>query len=503
MAEASEEFSYDTVPYGSRVFPHSGPDRLATVATLFGLAPTRPENCRALELGCGDGSNLIAMAYSLPKSSFLGIDLSTVHVDQARATAASLNLGNIEFIQADASKLSSHEIGHFDFISAHGLISWVPEPVREAILALCSDCLKENGVGYLSYNTYPGAYLRRIAWDMMRFHSSSEKLSSDMVARGRDILNFVASASAPDSYGTSIREEARRLAERDDANVFHDDLAVENRPFYFYEFDALLNRHELQYLGEANLDTRLMQQIAPGAIEVIDKFAGEDRSTREQYIDFLVGRRFRASLFCRGGREVAVWPTVENLRGLSFASQLSCPAGSSLTGGEPLEFVNPEGSSITVSNRATKHALTRMAESFPKAINWGELNDDTTEVDVEVLALDLIALYEFNLVSFCSFQSPFASEVRDRPVVSELARYQIANGARGATSLLGHNVEITQPAVRQLLVLLDGTRTQANVLEELLRLMPAEQRSPETVDQLRGMISGNLEVFLRNGLLEA
>ena len=36
------ETSYDLVPYESRPYPQAHPDRLATVATLFGARPPRP-----------------------------------------------------------------------------------------------------------------------------------------------------------------------------------------------------------------------------------------------------------------------------------------------------------------------------------------------------------------------------------------------------------------------------------------------------------------------------
>jgi tRNA G46 methylase TrmB len=44
------------------------------VGTLFGLAPAAAERCRVLELGCGDGANLLSMAQTLPSSSFVGVD---------------------------------------------------------------------------------------------------------------------------------------------------------------------------------------------------------------------------------------------------------------------------------------------------------------------------------------------------------------------------------------------------------------------------------------------
>ena len=40
--------TYDEIPYASYPYPQTHPDRLATVATLFGLKPAPVERCRVL-----------------------------------------------------------------------------------------------------------------------------------------------------------------------------------------------------------------------------------------------------------------------------------------------------------------------------------------------------------------------------------------------------------------------------------------------------------------------
>ena len=69
-----ESTAYDAVSYPGLPFSQTHPDRLATIAALYDLPATPPERCRVLELGCGDGGNLIPMAYLLPESTFLGLD---------------------------------------------------------------------------------------------------------------------------------------------------------------------------------------------------------------------------------------------------------------------------------------------------------------------------------------------------------------------------------------------------------------------------------------------
>ena len=75
-----DAFSYEVMPYPSKFFLQTHPDRLATLATLFGMKSAPPERCRVLELGCGNGSNLVSHAFNLPEARFVGVDLAENHI---------------------------------------------------------------------------------------------------------------------------------------------------------------------------------------------------------------------------------------------------------------------------------------------------------------------------------------------------------------------------------------------------------------------------------------
>ena len=75
MNESSRTL-YDEIRYPARSFEYTHPNRLGTIAALYGMTPAPIPNCRVLELGCGVGGNIIPMAYQNPKSQFVGIDLS-------------------------------------------------------------------------------------------------------------------------------------------------------------------------------------------------------------------------------------------------------------------------------------------------------------------------------------------------------------------------------------------------------------------------------------------
>ena len=137
---------YDQVSY--RTFPRrqTHPDRLAAIARFFGMKPAPVAACRVLEIGCGNGANLIPLAYYLPESRFTGIDLAAAPIAAACAMAGELGLSNIDLSVADLRDLGP-EMGEFDYIFAHGLYSWIPAEVRDRLLAVCRERLAPRGRG--------------------------------------------------------------------------------------------------------------------------------------------------------------------------------------------------------------------------------------------------------------------------------------------------------------------------------------------------------------------
>src|SRR5260370_22014321 len=111
------------------------------VGTLRGMFPASVDCCRVLELACGAGNNLITMAFNLPNSEFIGLDLAQRPIASGQALVDGLGLENVHLQQFDVSEISRERFRQFHYIVAHGLYSWVPEPVRDRILATCPELL--------------------------------------------------------------------------------------------------------------------------------------------------------------------------------------------------------------------------------------------------------------------------------------------------------------------------------------------------------------------------
>ena len=313
--------SYDEVPYESVAFPQTHPDRLATVATLLGMRPAAAEQCRVLELGCGMGDNLIPMAVSLPESTFLGIDLSERQIAAGRDVVGSLELPNVELRQGDLRDLP-RDLGAFDYIICHGVYSWVAADVRDRILEICAGHLADNGVAYVSYNTYPGWHMRAMIRDMMHYHAAQFRDPKVRVQQARNLLSFLAKSVVGSSnpYSLLLQAELNKVRESRDSYLFHEHLEDVNDPVYFHEFVEHAARHKLKYLGEADLRLMMPGNFPPDVANVLQMLAA-DLVHLEQYMDFLRNRTFRQTLLCRESVAVNYQLRADRLRPYYVASQ--------------------------------------------------------------------------------------------------------------------------------------------------------------------------------------
>ena len=103
---------YDQVFYPGHAYDQTHPDRLATLAVLYGMEPAPLAGCRMLELGCEVGGNLIPMASQWPESTFIGIDLSALSIEKGRENVAALGLTNLDLRHGDIMQLPA-DLGRF------------------------------------------------------------------------------------------------------------------------------------------------------------------------------------------------------------------------------------------------------------------------------------------------------------------------------------------------------------------------------------------------------
>lgn len=505
---ADTRTSYDTVPYPSMPFQQTHPARIAAVARLHGIAATSPKRCRVLELGVGDGANLIPLATVYPESEFIGVDLAPTPVAKGNAVITALGLSNCRLIAADIRTVND-DLGPFDYIITHGVFSWVPDDVREALLGLCQQLLTPNGIAYVSYNAYPGCHVREIYWDFIKFHTHNLSDQSQKIHQARAALEFLAeglTVSGP--LGEYIRDEARHIArERHEAVIYHDDLAGLNRPFYFHDFAGLAARHGLQFLAEADYSDMNLYAFPPAVAEHLYELSGVNVVLQQQYRDFLKLRRFRQTLLVRNGLKVERTPILAQLRDMAVAAETRPTlTNTSLDPGVPVEVKLTSGAAITTDHPLAKAALAVLTHRWPHPLQFeallceaaGLLNRPdgvTTDAELQVLTEVLFAAFATGLLQFYVDPPRSAATAGDRPRLSPYARQQISAGGDVLTNLMHIPVKIDEPVIRQLLWLLDGMRDQEEVLSALAEWAVAESEQGQklSVDEWRNHYAREIE----------
>lgn len=493
MPEPVSPSSYDEVPYPSVPFVQSHPDRLATLARVFGLTPPPAPvaTCRVLELGCAGGENLLPLGLAHPEAEFWGIDLSQRQVASAAEAIARLGLRNVRVQQMDLMDFPA-DSGTFDYIIAHGVYSWVPAPVRDKLLEIYRRHLRPHGVGYVSYNVYPGWRLRSVVRDVLTYHVRHLPDPPQRIRQAHAFLQFLVQAipEAIASYGNVFRHALSSLEDEGAmaARLYHDFLEPDNEPVYFHQFVAQAARHGLQFLAEADIEEMQVVRFPPPVVAVLDKL-GDDVLEREQYLDFLKNRPFRQTLLCHQEAQLDRQIRPERLAGLEVAADIKCaPDNADFRTTQPFKFCSRDGVEGVTDHPITKAALLHLSEIWPASLLFDELPavarqrlvPDRLVVqpaaeyarDSQQLAENLLHLYTAGTLELHACPTALVTQVSERPRASPWARFQIARD-RPVTNLRHHGVKLSD-VHRHLVWLMDGTRTHQQLLEDLAQRVETE-----------------------------
>lgn len=295
---------YSELGYKSMPFPYTTPATLEAYAALVGGSAPNPKNARVLELGATYGGNIISQALFNPDATFVGIELSQEQVEKGNEVIANAGLTNVSLIQSDIASIGS-EIGTFDYIIAHGVYSWVDDGVKDALLRLIDEHLAEDGIAYISYNTYPGWHTMDEVRQLMMF-SNRDKTQfnhKEKVLHGKTIGSIVGSQILKydnlKERNSKFLGALRSVMQKDEYYVGHDHLEPNNDPVYFYQFNDHLEAHKLAYLCDADLTLSMVRSFDADIADTLDKLALNDHVAQEQYLDFMLDTTFRKSIICK------------------------------------------------------------------------------------------------------------------------------------------------------------------------------------------------------------
>ncbi|MCB9544336.1 MAG: methyltransferase regulatory domain-containing protein [Myxococcales bacterium] len=466
---------YDDFPYDDFPFRPTHPDALGTIAGLFGLEPAPSEACRVLELGCGLGGNLLAMAASLPESRFVGMDLSAVQIEHARAEAEALGLTNLEFFVGDIQALSP-ALGTFDYIICHGVWSWVPPAVQEAIFRLCRELLQPRGVAFISYNVLPGWYFRGALRQLMLRAVPAEGSPAERAAAARAYIQALGE-HAPVQRSVAaqlLKSEVDLIRPLSDRYLFHEHLAEHNHAVWFTDFAARAAGHGLQYLGDAELHGMIPERYGDATAAWVRR-GQPDQVTMESRLDELGLRFFRRSLLCHAEVELDRSVGADELAGHWITTQLTPNSEDvDLEPDVPATFTAPDGFAVSTSGSLLKAALYLLDTQQPRGLRLeeltqlacGQIGEAFSGGAVVKLTESLLELLTQGYVEVCRAQPRFVLKAGRRPRTTPMARRQAAQGRDGIFNQRHVSVAIDRME-RAMLPLLDGRTDRAALTDAM------------------------------------
>jgi arsenite methyltransferase len=122
--------------------PESSIESFAGTGNPFSLGELRPGE-RAVDVGCGAGmDSLIAGRMVGPEGRVIGVDMTQVMLEKARAAAEEAGLGNVGFHQSYAEELPVPD-GWADVVISNGVLNLMPD--KAAVLDEMFRVLRPDG----------------------------------------------------------------------------------------------------------------------------------------------------------------------------------------------------------------------------------------------------------------------------------------------------------------------------------------------------------------------
>jgi len=411
--------------------------------------------------------------------------------------------------------ISRERFGSFDYIIAHGLFSWVPDFVRRKILRIFSECLEAHGIGYISYNTYPGCRIREMVWGAMHYYTAGGADPLEKVRAGIAAIETLSEAAETGSaYQSILKSELAGLKKRWPANVFHDDLSSVNQPFYFHEFVDQITQFGLQFLSEVEITASHSGKLNREARKILDSLRG-DVIRREQYLDFIECCSFRSTLICRTGIQLNREPEPDILTRFRLASQVRPePENPNIMDPAAVKFVGSTGASLETNHPLTKAALIHLTSVWPRSVPFDDMIAEAAKIieanradlitETEKMSAHLVQMFQAGFIKLHLFQPPIVTEAGEFPLASAFTRLQIEQGFGAITTMTGLNLKSEDEYVRPLLILLDGTRDRPAISADFLKTIEIPANEKEAFEaKLPAMIEFYLVKFGEAGFLVA
>lgn len=285
------------------------PDWLDFCARVSGFVPpsrSASGGFRYLEMGSGQGLGLCLLAAANPDGEFVGVDFNPEHIAHSNSLAIAAGLTNIRFIEGDFAVLGAdwpQDLGQFDYVTMHGILSWVPTPVRHALMRCLEHAVPPGGLVYASYNSHPG-WVSTLPFQHMarRLQVVGARIGPKAIDEAVALFDRLA-----ESNSTLFRVLPTLKARIDSVRTQNRNYLVQEylhehwHPFWFSEVAAEMGEAKLNHLSSATAAELMLPSVLPQETRDI-VMAESDPTMRQEVQDCAINQSFRRDIFCRGPR---------------------------------------------------------------------------------------------------------------------------------------------------------------------------------------------------------
>jgi SAM-dependent methyltransferase len=372
------------VAYTTNAYQEAMPSWLAACSLLLGYRPPDlAKPFRFADLGCGNGLSALIAAATNPHAEFWGFDFNPTHIENARAMAAQASLTNVHFEEISFEALANGEgsaDGGFDFVVAHGVLSWISPANRRHLTTAIGRLLRPGGLSYISYNGTAGWSGVEPVRLLMRQLAEADPRRTDQSAA--DIFRVVeqlrTGGAAFFRAHPGLEARIEQMKAQDPRYIAHEFLNRDWHPLMFAEVAEAMAETKTNYIGSATLMENIDAIAVPeGVLPAIA--ATHDAATRETIRDLASAKSFRRDLWRKGGETLPAQEHIALIDGLTLAwtgkameAEITFPGPVGTVTGQP-DFYRPlvdaiRAGKVTIAElRAIPAVQSRQVGEFVQA----------------------------------------------------------------------------------------------------------------------------------------
>lgn len=321
MADWSHGYNIE-VPYTYGYYRETSPSWLRWATYLGGRKPPTSQKIRYLELGCGQGFNLILHAAANPSIEFLGIDFNPSHIAHAQDLVELSGLTNVRFVEGDFVELERNwpdEYGHFHYVTLHGIWSWVSKDVRNALVNILRKVVTPGGIVYISYNSLPGWLPGKIVREiLLSFKKISQLPAPSSTSEGLRLASRLLELGAGIfSAYPNLKARLENFLRQDPAYLVGEFMHETHELFWVHEVIEEVLSAKLYFTSSATLPENYLPALLPE--EPRKLIMGFNHPVFRLFLtDLFINQAFRRDLFQKGVVQPSVIEQTKEILGEKF-----------------------------------------------------------------------------------------------------------------------------------------------------------------------------------------